>query len=170
MATSDAASHTEPAGDRRQGRVFLVVVDDSEEMHNALLFACRRAQRTGGRVALLYVIEEGEFQHWLGVQRVMHEEARDEAEATLQRHAGTVRAQTGTLPILYLREGNRAKEVLKVIEEEPNISVVVLGTAVGQEDPGPLVTHLIRRMGDRLRVPLTLVPGTLSAEEIDDLS
>ena len=38
-------------------RVFLVVVDESEEMQVALRFACRRAQHTGGRVALLYVIE-----------------------------------------------------------------------------------------------------------------
>ena len=57
-------------------RIFLVVVDETEEMRNALRFACRRAQHSQGRVALLYVIEPVEFQHWLGVGRVMEEEAR----------------------------------------------------------------------------------------------
>ena len=33
-------------------RVFLVVVDDSEEMLVALRFACMRAKSVGGRVAL----------------------------------------------------------------------------------------------------------------------
>ena len=57
-------------------RVFLVVVDESEEMRNALRYACRRAQHTNGRVALLLVVEPAEFQHWLGVGRVIEEEAR----------------------------------------------------------------------------------------------
>ena len=38
-------------------RVFLVVVDDSEEMLVALRFACMRAKSVGGRVALFRDIE-----------------------------------------------------------------------------------------------------------------
>ena len=73
----------EPASPAQKERVFLVVVDESEEMQNALRFACRRARNTQGRVALLYVIEPAEFQHWLGVERVMQDEARQQAEQTL---------------------------------------------------------------------------------------
>jgi len=62
-------------------RTFLVVVDDSDEMTKALRYACRRAQHTGGRVALLSVIEPAEFQHWMAVGDLMKEEARDEAES-----------------------------------------------------------------------------------------
>ena len=42
IANNDAAAHP---------RVFLVVVDDSEEMRVALRFAGQRAKHTGGRVA-----------------------------------------------------------------------------------------------------------------------
>ena len=59
-----------------QWRVFLVVVDDSDEWASALHFACRRALHTGGRVALLHVIEPSEFQHWITVEEVMREEQR----------------------------------------------------------------------------------------------
>ena len=52
-------------------RVFLVVVDESEELHLALRFASRRAQRTGGRVALLQVMEPSDFSHWMAVEQVM---------------------------------------------------------------------------------------------------
>ena len=45
-------------------RVFLVVVDDSEEMRIALRFACMRAKNTGGRVALFRDIEPAGFHHW----------------------------------------------------------------------------------------------------------
>ncbi|CCG42445.1 universal stress protein [Magnetospirillum molischianum] len=42
-------------------RVFLVVVDDTPEQPAALRYASRRARSTGGRVALLRVIEPTEF-------------------------------------------------------------------------------------------------------------
>ncbi len=64
--------------------LFLCVVDESEEMSRALRFACRRSERAQGRVALLYVIEPAEFQHWMAVGDLMREEARAEAEEMLQ--------------------------------------------------------------------------------------
>jgi nucleotide-binding universal stress UspA family protein len=151
-------------------RVFLVVVDETPEMQKALHFACGRAQHTGGRVAMLYVIEPPEFQHWLGVERVMQEEARQMAEETLQALAAKVQAMTGRIPILHIREGRRRDELLALLEEEPDISILVLGTASGHSDPGPLVTYLVGSMGEKIRVPITLVPGHLSEEQIDDLS
>ena len=57
-------------------RVFLVVVDESPEMPNALRYACRRAKRTGGRVAMLYVLPPPEGQQWGSVVDLMRQEAR----------------------------------------------------------------------------------------------
>ena len=148
-------------------RVFLVVVDESEEMEVALHFASRRAQHTGGRVALLHVIEPADFQHWMSVGNLMREEARSEAEQLLQRLAAKVNELTGQMPVLYLREGNRRDELLKLIDEEPSISILVLGADTGQGGPGPLVSALSGRFAARLRVPLTIVPGSLSREQID---
>jgi nucleotide-binding universal stress UspA family protein len=151
-------------------RVFLVVVDESEEMRNALRYACRRARKTTGRVALLYVIEPREFQHWLGVGRVMEEEARAEAEQRLQALATEVYAQTGAVSVIHLREGNRAEQLVQLLQEDPSISLIVLGTARSASNPGPLVTYLLANLGRRVRVPVTLVPGELTVEEIDALT
>ncbi len=148
-------------------RLFLVVVDQTEEMKTALYFACRRALRTGGRVALLYVIEPPEFQHWLGVGRVMEAEAREEAEEALKAMAEYVQSIVGKMPILHVRQGRRRDELVALINEDPEVSVLVVGTAVGHEDPGPLVTYLISQMGGHIRLPVILVPGQLSEKEID---
>lgn len=167
---------TEPAADAGPGpgpeapRVFLVVVDESEEMRNALRYACRRAQHTGGRVALLLVTEPPEFQHWLGVGRVMEEEARSDAEQRVQTLAAEVFAQTGRMPVVHIREGKRADELLKLLEEDATVSLLVLATASGGSGPGPLVTFLLGQLGRRVRVPVTLVPGELSVKEIEALS
>ena len=169
-SSDPAPAAPEPATPARRERVFLVVVDDTAEMKNALHFAIRRARSTDGRVALLYVIEPPEFQHWLGVERVMQEEARQQAEQTLQALAAKVQAETGKLPILHVREGRRNEELLALIEEDPSIQLLVLGTATGREGPGPLVTYLVSQMGSQMRVPVTLVPGQLTADEIDEVS
>ena len=151
-------------------RVFLVVVDQSEEMQVALRFAARRAQHTGGRVAMLHVIEPADFQHWMTVGDLMREEARSEAEQLLQRLATRVNELTGQLPILYLREGDRRDELLKLIDEEPSVQILVLAANVGQGGPGPLVAALTGRFLSRLRIPMTIVPGNLSDEDIDSIA
>ena len=55
MSMSEATNSQETAT-KPPTRVFLVVVDETEEMRNALRYACRRAQHTQGKVALLLVI------------------------------------------------------------------------------------------------------------------
>ena len=152
-----------------QERVFLVVADDSEEMKNALRFACRRAQHSGGRVALLAVIEPADLGNWLGVGQVIEDDQRRDAEAMLHRMADETYKMTGKMPVLHLREGDRREELVKLLQEETGVSLLVLGTAKGNA-PGPIVTHLMSNLGKNVRVPLTLVPGELTPEEIDTLT
>lgn len=147
-------------------RVFLVVVDDTEEMRAALRYACCRARHTGGRVALLRVVEPAEFQHFATIGNLMKAEARQEAETLLQRMATEVNEFSGQLPVLYVREGNPRDELIKLINEEPQVSILVLAADTGPGGPGPLVTAMTGKFVGRLRVPITIVPGHLSPEQI----
>ena len=151
-------------------RVFLVVADESAELEVALRYACRRARKTGGHVAILAVVEPSDYQHWMGVGDLMKEEARAAVEQLLQKLAERVNEWTGTMPILYVREGARGDELLKLIEEEPTISILVLGANPGPKGPGPLVSMLTGKMVGRLRVPVTIVPGNLRLEDVDKVS
>ncbi|MCH7542374.1 MAG: universal stress protein [Proteobacteria bacterium] len=153
-----------------QERTFLVVVDNSEELHVALRFASLRAKKTGGRVALLYVVEPADFQHWMAVEDLMREEGRQEAEAVLQKYSAEVQEWSGKTPVFYLREGKLHDELLKLIEEDQSISVLVLGAATGKEGPGPLISSLTGKMTSDLRIPLTIVPGYLTDEQLESLT
>lgn len=154
----------------KTGRTFLVVVDDTEEMRAALRYACRRARNTGGRVALLRVIEPVEFQHFATVGNLMREEARQDAEQLMQRMATEVYQVSGEMPVLYVREGHARDELLKLINEEPQITILVLAAGTGPEGPGPLISSLIGKYSTKLRIPVTIVPGSLSDEAIDHVS
>jgi len=151
-------------------RVFLVVVDDTEELQTALHYAARRAAHTGGRIALLYVIEPSELQHWVSIENLAREERREEAEQLVQRLCEEIVPIAGTMPIVYIREGRPRDELLALIAEEPSISILVLAAGTGPEGPGPLITYLTGKPAARLRIPITIVPGGLTLEQLDAVS
>lgn len=151
-------------------RVFLVVVDESPELANALRYACRRAKRTGGRVALLYVMEPPEGQQWGAVVDLMRQESRQQAEEVVAKYADITSSMTGQPPSIHIREGKSRDELLKLIAEDHSISVLVLGSSKSGEGPGPLVTALTGKLGSQLRIPLTIVPGALTEAQVDAIS
>jgi nucleotide-binding universal stress UspA family protein len=151
-------------------RKFLVVVDDTPECRLALRYAARRALKTRGAVTLLYVISPQDFQHFLGVEQIMRQEARQEAEHVLHVLAEEINAIAGLMPELVIREGDRKDQVLALIEEDPSIRILVLGAGTGKDGPGPLVTALAGQMAGSLSIPITVVPGRLDAGRIDELT
>lgn len=160
MPTAEAAA-------ARRDRVFLVVVDDSAERAVALRYAALRARKSGGRVALLRVLEPVGLVEWAGVGQMMAEERRQEAEGMLSGLAAEVQEITGGIPIVIIREGEPREELLKLLEEDPRISILVLAAAPGGGGPGPLITALTGRHSHRLRVPMTIVPGEMNEAELD---
>jgi nucleotide-binding universal stress UspA family protein len=158
------------AVDTSAGRVFLVVIDESPELKSAIRYACRRAAKSGGRVAMVHITEPTGFREWRGVSDLMRDEARQQAEAIMQKTAAEVAKLSGKMPVLYFREGERREEVMKLIDEELTISILVLGASTGPKGPGPLVTALTGKYVGKLRVPLTIVPGNLTADDIEHIA
>jgi len=149
---------------------FLVVIDDSPECDRALYFASRRALRIGTTVLMLRVIETHDHtQQWLGVRDIMRAEAREEANAVLDRHAARSAAMTGVMPQRVIREGEKAEELLKLIEDDEDIALLVLAAALGPEGPGPLVSSVSKNAGE-FPIPIAVVPGHLTDEELDAIS
>ena len=155
---------------QEEQRVFLVVVDDSEELHQALYYAGRRAARLDGHIALMHCIPPAEFQHWAGVGELMREEAREEAENLLKVNSEYIHELTGKTPEVYLREGDPKVELIDLINEEKRFSMLILGGNTEGESSGPLINYLTTKGAAVCRIPITIVPGNLSDDEIDLLT
>jgi nucleotide-binding universal stress UspA family protein len=151
-------------------RKFLVVVDETPECESALAFAASRAQRTQGQLALLYVVEPGaDFPHWLGVEEIAREEGHNKARAVFRLFGRKLKTMgfEDVVPEEIVREGVKAEEITKLIEEDPDIGVLVLGASKDPSGPGPLVATLAGgRLVGTFPVPITVVPGCLGLEEI----
>lgn len=154
------------AGHRRK---FLAIIDDTPECERAVAYASRRAKSTSGVLVLLYVIEPGDFQHWLGVEKIMREEATAAANAALDAYAQKIRQDLGIEPELVVREGKPTEEIHKLIEDDQDIAIFVLGAGAGKEGPGPLVTSIAGK-GAAFPIPVTVVPQSLSDDDIENLA
>ncbi len=147
-------------------RKFLIVLDDTPEMLNAMRYAAIRASKTGGAVEMLAVISSEDFQHFMGVADVMRAEAQEKIEAHFQIFKDRMEKREGLTPTLAIREGDKIEAVLAHIRSDPEISVLVLGSGTEKGGPGELVTALTGRRIAEMRVPITIVPGTMTKEEI----
>lgn len=148
----------------------LVVVDDTPECDRAVYYAARWAKRGGGGVVMLRVIETDQRnQEWRGVADIMRAEAHEEANAALDRASGRANGLAGITPERVIREGAPAPQILDVIESDVDISMLVLAASAGAEGPGPIVTSTAKTAG-AFPIPVIVVPGTLTDEDIDGLS
>jgi nucleotide-binding universal stress UspA family protein len=119
---------------------------------------------------MLYCIAPEGFQQWTGVADLMSRESRGEAEARLSALAEEVRGLAGVTPEFVIREGDAVDEVLAQIGEDPGIAVLVLGADAAGEGPGPLVAALAGARAGRMPVPVTVVPGRMTPEQIDRIA
>ncbi|WP_337268007.1 universal stress protein [Oryzifoliimicrobium ureilyticus] len=150
-------------------RKFLAVIDGTPECQRAVHYAGRRAKNSNGGLVLIYVIPEGDFQQWLGVEEIMRAEAREEAEAIIAKAAQSVRETAGIEPETVIREGKATEQINALIEEDRDIAVLVLAAGSAKDGPGPLVSSVAGRAAT-FPIPVTILPDTLTNEELDALA
>ena len=154
---------------KSSSRLFLVVADNSKELHQALYYAARRAATAGGEIALFRCIEPIEGQLWGGVTEIMEAETEQASKALLQELSDYCEKLGAPKPRTFVKKGIIHEELFNLINSEQSIRVLVLGVSTEHGNPGPLINYIINKGSNECRVPITIVPGNLSDEQIDSL-
>ncbi|HWU01346.1 MAG TPA: universal stress protein [Novosphingobium sp.] len=150
-------------------RVYLVIMDETEEARAALRFATRRAAKTQGSVHILALVPRQPFVAFGAIQATIEEEARARAEVLVTAAAGSVLSEAGHMPVISVREGDGVKIVREYLTEHAEVAALVLGAGAGST-PGPLVSHFTGAGLGALSCPLFIIPGGMSEADIDRLS
>ncbi len=151
---------------KKHGGVFLVVVDTTQEFITAVDYASKFANAENGYVALLHVIEHTPVSGWQSIEEQVRKETRSQAEIMIWEAAGRVLDNTGKIPMVCIEEGDRSDFIIKTIDDNKNIAALVLASASGSSNPGPLVSYFSGKGLSRLTVPLLIIPGHLSKNDI----
>ena len=166
MTTDTVPGRASPA---HSGK-FLVCVSGSDESKVALRFACVKAKKRGGMVDILHVIPPADFSSLFGLADKMREERRQEAENLMQRLANEAYNLTALTPSILLREGDLGEEILAAANEDYDATMLVLGVTPQSHNRGKLIAWLSQQLGDRLLIPMLLVPGNLTEQQMEELS
>ncbi len=148
---------------------FIVCANRSEEARIALRLAYSKAYKNRGRVTILHVMQPPDFQGLHAVADRMYNEQRAEAETLMQELAEETYTNSGIMPGLLIEEGNIGDQIIKTAMEDPDASLLVVGVAEDNTRRGKLVTWLAEELGKDLLIPLMLVPGNLTEQQLQNL-
>ena len=146
---------------------FLVVIDDSKELKNAIHFAAQRAKNTGGALSMLYVVNHAINAQWSKVEHLIEQEETSEAKKICRNWAQFIKNKFNIDTEIVIKLGNRKDEILKLLKEDKNIRFLVLATSGDGENPGPIIKSLLSSKMKDLSIPIVLVPGSMDEKDIN---
>ncbi|MCH2546028.1 MAG: universal stress protein [Alphaproteobacteria bacterium] len=155
--------------DQNTPNKFLVCVAENAASPVALRMACKKARRRGDGVDILTVVQPMDFQPLFGVGERISDEKREQAEALLHELAGIAQDECNITPTLHLREGKLGEQIIAAVMEDSDVNMLIIGLMPDSPKGTKLVTWLSERMGDELLVPMTIVPGNLTDQQLDAL-
>ena len=159
---------TSPASLNKPAK-YLVCVDQRDESHAALRLACMKARLRRGSVEILHIIPPSDFQTLGMIADRMREERRTDAQTLLARLSQEAQETFGIIPQQTLREGSVGEEIISYAMDGPDITMLVIGTAQQGGERGTLAAWLASQLGDKLLLPLLMVPGNLTDYQLERL-
>ena len=145
---------------------FLIIADETPEFLKVLRLASKRAEKVGGSILMLRIIPPADFQHWTSVKDLMEEEAMQEAQEMVDGYAREIKRISGLDAEIVIRKGKPEEVICNIIEEDQDIHLLVLGADV-DGDPGPLIRSFREVLLNVLHMPVLVVPGNMTDEELD---
>jgi nucleotide-binding universal stress UspA family protein len=152
-----------------RGGTYMVCVDERPECRVGMQLACLKAKARGGAVTLLHVVPPADFQTLGAVAERMREEREKEGNDLLEALASDAREQYGMNPRRLLCEGSAGDKIVEMAMNDPAIIMLVLGVAHQHSSRGKLAAWLGGQLGGKLLIPLLMVPGNLTDQQLSTL-
>ena len=150
---------------------LLVCVDNSPHSHIALRFACSKAKHQGFAVELIHVINSSEYNTntLFGVGEKIREERRAEVEKLMNEFASEAQQYAGVTPSFYIKEGSLGDEIVKTVTEDGNFNMLVIGKSPHEHSKKDIITQVASELAGKLMIPMIIVPGNLTDQQIEEL-
>jgi nucleotide-binding universal stress UspA family protein len=146
---------------------FLVVIDDSKELKNAIHFAAQRAKNTDGTLSMLYVVDHAINAQWSKVEHLIEQEETSEAKKICRNWVQIIKDKFNIDTEIIIKLGKKKDEIIKILKEDKDIRFLVLATSGDGENPGPVIKSLLSSKMRDLSIPIVLVPGSMDENDIN---
>lgn len=153
-------------------RTVLVAIDGSANSFIAARAGAHIAKHLNAHLGLLHVLDSPMLSFWAGVQKQMKEDIRRQAEATLKDLSARISETCDITPEFYIVDGVAEEEILRVVNKDPQILMVVIGRGgISTEKKTHLTLrrapgHLGARLSELLPIPVVVVPPVMAPDRL----
>lgn len=148
--------------------VIIACVDITNTSSRALKYACLKAKKMNFAVTILAVMEDSHKNLMFG-SRAIAQDKRKQLEKNLIKLTEEIYNSTGITPAISVREGEIMNEILKEIKDTPRCAMLVLGKSQNALSDNSLLPKVAKKIGNKIKVPVTIVPENLSDEFLEKL-
>lgn len=137
---------------------IIVCIDTSSASVAVLRYACYKAKKLGFSVRALAVMESSNLM--FGAKTMAHE-GRENLEKYLKEAVKKVHKETGLSPDISIREGDISTEIIKEIKSTSNCATLIFGKSHNALSDNVVLPKIIKTIGGKITVPVTIVPENL---------
>lgn len=139
---------------------ILVCIDTTNASVITLRYACLKAKRLGFAVQILSVLENSHKNLLFG-SHAIGKEKRGQLEKYLQKLINDVYKEAHLVPVVSIREGEVASEIIKEVKSIPNCVMVVFGKSRNAMSDNTVLPKMAQKIGTKLHIPILIVPENL---------
>lgn len=139
---------------------IIVCIDTANASKMALRYACYAAKAKGFAVQILAVIEASHKNLLFGAKAIGNEK-RQQLKKYLIELIAIVHKETGVMPNVSVREGDIVAEIIREIKHTPNCAMLIFGKSHNALSDNVVLPKIAKKIGDKINVPITIVPETL---------
>ncbi|MDA9231508.1 universal stress protein [Rickettsiales bacterium] len=148
---------------------ILVCIDVGSGSDIALRYACYKAKKTGFSVHILAVIESS-YKGLLFASRAVGKDKKMHTEEYIRDLIKKAREETGIIPTSKIREGDIATEIVNEVKEDKDCSMVILGKSSTSISDNTVLPVISRKIGNKIKVPLVVVPENMDKNYLSRLA
>ena len=140
---------------------IIVCIDTTNASELALRYACYKARAKGFAVQILAVMEPS-HKNLLFAAKAIGNEKRLQLEKHLQKLIEKTHKETGVIPSVSVREGDIVTEIIREIKTTENCTMLIFGKSHNALSDNVVLPKIAQKIGNKINVPVTIVPETLS--------
>ena len=146
---------------------FLAVFDGTDECKSAVRYAARRAKINNAGLLIVATIDTAEFTYWLSVNNKMIDDIEKESRDALEELSINIKSYSDVSCDYIIEHGSKLDVVKNLISLDNSISLLILASNKKDKNPGILVETI---SGEGYSIPVVVIPGNLSDNDIDKLA
>ncbi len=139
---------------------ILVCIDTTNASVVTLRYACWKAKKLGFAVQILSVLENSHKNLLFGAHAI-GKEKRQQVEKHMQKLIDEIYKETFVMPVVSIREGEIASEIIKEVKLIQSCVMIVFGKSRNSKSDNTVLPKMAQKIGTKIHIPILIVPENL---------